>query len=173
MTDDLSSLRLRPADESDLRWLFCEAEGEMGLRSSMGPMIDKLTAGTTANRGSKPMGCTDEGGPSDHAIEVVERWRRVTARLERLPTAQRRVLAVHFGPGIPRQQAEGYPGRGSWLALELLMAERAGTGRRVVAAACVGAKGSEGGTGRVLLAGLRRAAEAALTRASRAYWEAR
>ena len=46
-TVHLADVRLDAVDEADLRWLFCRAAGEMGERSSLGAMIDRLNEGRT------------------------------------------------------------------------------------------------------------------------------
>ena len=46
-TVHLVDVRLDAVDEADLRWLFCRAAGEMGERSSLGAMIDRLNEGRT------------------------------------------------------------------------------------------------------------------------------
>lgn len=170
----LASLRLSPADEGDVRWLFCEASGDMGLRSSLGPMIDRLRLGSRAHRGSVPMGSVEGAeGPGEHAVAAVERWRRVAGRLGKLSRCDQRTFEAFYGVGLPRRQVLALGDLGAWAALVLLTAEREGIGRRDVASACAGAKGQAGAKGRVLLSAMKRAAEAALARACRAYRETR
>lgn len=41
----LLALRVRPGDESDLRWFFTEADGDMGLRSSFSAQMTQLQMG--------------------------------------------------------------------------------------------------------------------------------
>jgi len=169
---DLASLRLKPVDEVDLRWLWCEAEGAMGLRSGLGPMIERARLGSSRHRASVPMGSVEGAeGPGEHQIEAVERWRRVTARLARVSRAHQRTLEAHYGVGLPRGQLAGLRDLREWTGLLVLTAERAGLGRRGLEDLCVGVLHTDdkGEKPKAQLASLRRSAEAALVKASRAY----
>jgi hypothetical protein len=172
VSDELSGLRLSPFDEAELRWLFCEAEGDMGLQSGLGPMIERQRLGMRAHKASVPLGSIEGAeGPSQRQIDAVDRWRQVTGRLAQLPRQHRRTLESHYGVGLPRAQLVGLRDLGTWVGLLLLTAERQGVSRRSVEDACVGAlhDDGKGEKPKALLVTLRRAAEAALVRASKAY----
>jgi hypothetical protein len=82
-----------PVRDPDLTWLFCEAEGDFGLRSSHGTLVDLALSGVTSGGGS--------AGPRALApwrVEAATRERSIGARLAGLSSYQRTVLFVAYGP---------------------------------------------------------------------------
>jgi hypothetical protein len=93
----LCDLRLDPRSAADLRWYFCDAAGEMGLRSNFGAMVAGLEAG--GRRGGAPMKDMDP-----RVIAAATRARRITRVLEHLAAAHLLTLARVYGssehPGL-------------------------------------------------------------------------
>jgi hypothetical protein len=166
----LDDLRLLPDDETDLRWLFCQSDGELGLRSWLGGMIDRHNAGTTAHKGSVALGLEGDGADQRQA-EAAERAGRIQARLRALPRAHQRVLFAHYGPGLPPMHQRPLAALDDWATLVLLIAERAGVGRRELEGLCLHSllPEAERPEAKRRLDDLRRRAEVALVQACRAY----
>lgn len=80
---------LFPDESADLAWKFGgEAEAALGVRSWLGPMGDRLRAGT--------VGCSTSGEARDIG-DVARRLSRIDERLARVPERSRRWLAVYHG----------------------------------------------------------------------------
>lgn len=73
---------------ADLRWLFSEADGEMGLRSNFGALVAGLEGG-----GHSARVCHDV---ADRTMEAAERARTIRRALEDVPVWARVVLGVAF-----------------------------------------------------------------------------
>ena len=120
----LSDTRLDPADADDLRWLWNCSASEMGERSPMGPMIDRLREGR--------VGPThiDEDTADAKALRqaaVATRVRRIEARLARVDARHRTTLKATLGPGLPPGTTEVYARMGTAtlpVTLLLLTADR-------------------------------------------------
>lgn len=125
----LSDTRLDPADADDLRWLWNCSASEMGERSPMGPMIDRLREGR--------VGPThiDEDTADAKALRqaaVATRVRRIEARLARVDARHRTTLKATLGPGLPPGTTEVYARMGTAtlpVTLLLLTADREGVAR--------------------------------------------
>lgn len=94
-TVDLTLLRLHPRDEADLRWLYEDSAGELGLRSNHETVVNACQGGR--NRGSKPVSAARAFGVSDRQHGAAERARRITRRLEQLSQRDQRTLAAAYG----------------------------------------------------------------------------
>lgn len=94
--------RLSPMHEEDLRWYLCEADGDMGLRSSMGNMLDNAAAGTmtsaAASGGKTRISCDK---PASQLI-AAERERRVRLIFNALPKCHRDILTAYYGQSLAR-----------------------------------------------------------------------
>ena len=82
---DLAQLRPDPVDEADLRWYFNESDGDMGLKSSFGPMVARLEA--PLSRGGALILELDE-----RKIAAASRARTVRRALESLQPQQAQTL---------------------------------------------------------------------------------
>lgn len=118
----LADVRLDAVDEADLRWLFCEAAGEMGERSALGAMIDRLNEGRTH---------TGQSGTPDLPTSqylAARAARPLAARLEHIGKRHARTLEAAYGPGLLPASAARFAGLGSGAtlpdALVLLAARR-------------------------------------------------
>lgn len=86
---DLAQLRPDPVDEADLRWYFNEADGDMGLKSSFGPMVARLEA--PLSRGGALIVDIDE-----RKLNAASRARTVKRALECLPLDAQHVLRAAY-----------------------------------------------------------------------------
>lgn len=73
---------------ADLRWLFSESDGELGLRSNFGALVAGLEGGGHSARVSHEV--------SDRVMESAERARTIRKTLEAIPAWARVVLGVTF-----------------------------------------------------------------------------
>jgi len=131
----LASLRVSPRDEADLRWLFTEAIGDMGLRSAMGAQLDRLRdGGSQKHRGSKPMGTVreEDDGISFRQVEAAHRFRLISERLERVSQRHQRVLTCLYGATLTEACARRLSAFGPLGAVVLLVADRRHIGRLAV-----------------------------------------
>jgi hypothetical protein len=163
----LAQARLHPTDEADLRWYWCDAPGEMGERSSLGPMTDRLAEGRVT---------APQAGTPDlpaRAFFAARRARPIEARLRRLSAVHQVTLRAAYGPGLPASQLADYPGLGSDAlpaTLLLLVAQRTGVPRADVRQWCGNAKDvASAAAHRARLAALRFEATLQLTSAGLAY----
>lgn len=122
-TVHLADVRLDAVDEADLRWFFCDAAGEMGERSALGAMIDRLNEGRTH---------TGQSGTPDLPTSqylAARAARPLAARLEHIGKRHARTLEAAYGPGLLPASAKRFAGLGSGDtlpdALVLLAATRA------------------------------------------------
>ena len=120
----LADTRLAAVDEADLRWLFCRAAGEMGERSSLGAMIDRLNEGRTH---------TGQSGTPDlppRQYLAARAARPLLARLKHVGRTHAKTLEAAYGPGLLPATAARFAGLGSGDtlpdALVLLAAHRTG-----------------------------------------------
>lgn len=125
----LASARVRPDAEAELRWYYCDAAGEMGERSSLGPMIDRLQEGRVS--------AAQSGTPDlpDRAYFAAQRARPIHRRLARLSAVDQTTLRAAYGPGLPAHTLAEYPGLGTGTlspTLLLLTAQRTGIPRETV-----------------------------------------
>lgn len=125
----LSDTRLDPADADDLRWLWHCSASEMGERSPMGPMIDRLSEGRTHATS------LDEEAADKRELRrlaAATRVRRIEARLARIDARHRTTLKATLGPGLPPGTTEVYARMGTAtlpVTLLLLTADREGVAR--------------------------------------------
>lgn len=118
--------RLHPADEADLRWRWTQAAGELGERSAMGPMIDRMSEGRTHASGTDP---DADGDRMARMMEAAGRVRRIDARLARILLLHQRTLLATYGPGATPGELAGLEWLDSHaipLSLIRLTARRAG-----------------------------------------------
>jgi hypothetical protein len=73
---------------ADLRWLFSESDGELGLRSNFGALVAGLEGGGHSASVSHEV--------SDRVMESAERARTIRRALESVPDWARVVLGVAF-----------------------------------------------------------------------------
>ena len=99
MTPSPSSLRLHPAVVTDLRWLFTESDGQLGLRSNYPGMVARLQAFRSGGF-AKPFEYEDQ------TIETATRARRLRRSLERAGAAHARALRATYGPPAPGLEHE-------------------------------------------------------------------
>lgn len=112
----IADTRLDPLDEADLRWLFCDAEGQMGLRSSLGPMLDRLAEGRVS--------AVQAGTPdlAESAYLAATRAKRIQRVLSTLETRHQTTLRAALGPGLPAAgAAEWEPLRTGVLSVSLVL----------------------------------------------------
>ncbi len=177
----LEDLCLHPRDEADIRFLLCEAEGALGLRSNLGPMLARQEVAGGRNSGSKPLGAAQAIEASEQQMEAASRARRVSARFGRLSRADQRTLIAVFGPPRPAFEGKAFD---DWLgttslpsALILLTALRQRIGRAEVARWKDSLDKREGAAPvaetKKQMASLRKEAWLALIKATTAYKETR
>lgn len=118
----LADVRLGAVDEADLRWLFNEAPGEMGEKSYLGAMIDRLNEGRTH---------TGQSGTTDlppRQYLAARAARPLLARLREIGSVHALTLEAAYGPGLLPAQRARFAGLGSGAtlpdALVLLAARR-------------------------------------------------
>lgn len=109
---DLSLLRLAELEADELRWVFCEAEGELGLQSGFGLQLERARVAGGRNKGSKPLGNARAKGFSDDQAEAALAFSRISRRLDQLSSWSRTILRVHYGPLLPlhRQHEPSHTG---------------------------------------------------------------
>lgn len=96
--------RPHPLDEDDLVWFYCYAAGELGQKSAMGSMIDRLEEGRTHTEG-----VTDESGALlARKVGAATRQKRIAARLARIPSYDEVTLRYTYGPGLSGPQRALY-----------------------------------------------------------------
>jgi hypothetical protein len=168
MPIELSSLRLHPGDEEDLRWFFVESAGAMGVRSNFGAIVRMIDGGRSPQSG---MPREIEG----RILASAGRARAVQATLERCGDEHAQVLRRCYGETSPAELAVfGKAGNLVPLSSLLEQGHRASRSKRPIAewlqllAARLG-KGTAGLKDRALARELTRDAEAMLTQAQRAY----
>jgi hypothetical protein len=98
---DLILLRVSELEAQDLRWFFCQAEGELGLQSGMGLQLERARSAGGRNKGSKPLGSARAKGISDDQAEAALAFARLSRRIARLTAEDYAVLRVHYGPLLP------------------------------------------------------------------------
>jgi hypothetical protein len=107
---DLSSLRLHPQAERELRWYFTQAEGALGLHSNHEAVVNACLGGR--NKGSKPVGAARAVSYNQHQLDAADDARRVARRLSAVSARDRRTLqAAYGGLSLPRRTLA------DWLAL--------------------------------------------------------
>lgn len=79
---------------ADLRWYFCESEGEMSAPSNFSAMIKILQNGG-------PSGGTPSTDLSESAIDAAVRARRIRRALQQLPNDQCLILRAAFSECAP------------------------------------------------------------------------
>lgn len=94
--------------EAELRWFFRWAEGELGLKSNLGPLLEKLELGVTFIGGGSVAPGIDE-----RCLESVARERAVRRALAVLSPKERGLLYVMYGP----EQQPRLPAWGRYTAL--------------------------------------------------------
>lgn len=99
--------RLDPPEEDDLRWLFCHAGGELGQRSPMGPMIDRLNEGRTH---ATSIDADAEDRRVTSQMLAVARVRRIEGRLRRINERHEVTLRAAYGPGPTPGERAGLEG---------------------------------------------------------------
>lgn len=128
---DLATTRLDPRDESDLRWLWWDAPGEMGESSAMGAFVAALERGSVRS----PVAAVTPD--PTRRIEAVIRYRRITRRLAALGDPRHiATLRAAYGPGLPHATVRALEPLATAtlpVALLLLVAARAGIKRAALA----------------------------------------
>lgn len=112
----IADTRLDPLDEADLIWLYNDAEWLMGLRSSLGPMLDRLSEGRVS--------AVQSGTPdlSEVAYHAATRAKKITRILDALEPRHRVTLRAALGPGQPAAgAAEWAPLRAGTLSVSLVL----------------------------------------------------
>ena len=97
MTIELASLRLHPGDEEDLRWVFVDSAGDLGLRSNFMSVVRMIDQGVPQS-----------GAPRDldvHLLEAASRARVIHATLGRCGAASAEVLRQCYGEPTPPELA--------------------------------------------------------------------
>lgn len=103
-----------PVDDPELRWLFCEAEGALGLRSSFGALVDLALAGVPQGGASVPRGLTDR------RLVAAGEERALRCRLGALSGRDREVLYLAYGPQPWPREVRGRA-YGSWPGVLLVV----------------------------------------------------
>lgn len=112
----IADTRLDPLDEADLRWFYNDAEGLMGLRSSLGPMLDRLAEGRVS--------AVQSGTPdlSEVAYHAATRAKKIQRALDALEPRHRVTLRAALGPGLPAAGAAPWePLRTGTLSVSLVL----------------------------------------------------
>ena len=123
---DIASTRLSPADEEMLRWYFNAAARDLGAKSHMGPMIDRLTNGTS---GASSITDVISRSHNDmiHRMAEARTVSIIERRLARIGQVHERTLSAVYGEGPTPGERETYGDIGSNalpLSLLLLTARR-------------------------------------------------
>lgn len=84
----LASLRLPPSVEADLRWLYLEAEGELGMQSNFGGFVALMQRGVAGG------GDYDQDPITERQAAAARRCRRITEWLCTLGHEHRRILEL-------------------------------------------------------------------------------
>jgi len=96
------SARLSPADEMDLRWYLTEMVGTLGMRSWLGPLLERAQVGQLFTSRAP-----HDGDPlSERVADALKRGRRIRARLEQIPSDSRAILAAVYGAPPHRELRE-------------------------------------------------------------------
>lgn len=99
----VADLRLPPRLEAELRWVFTEADGDIGLRSNFGAMVGLLEIGARSGS-SQPLAYEID----TDRIEAAAAERRIRRALDEIGRTNAQVLRVQYGPGrAPELQAFG------------------------------------------------------------------
>jgi hypothetical protein len=166
MNFGVTSTRLHPAVVTELRWLFVESDGALGLRSNYSGMVARLQAFRSGGF-AKPFEYEDQ------TIEAATRARRIRRALERAGAAHARTLAATYGPTVPAELVDPFgdlAGLVSDSATARATYEASSTTRRYVEwLARLDAAVRAGQARWSLLDQVRREADAQLVAASRAY----
>lgn len=91
---DLANLRLPHAMQAELRWVFSEADGDIGLTSNYGAMVGLLEVGSRSGS-SQPAAYEIDV----ERIEAAGRERRIRLALDAIGHRHAQVLRVQYGPG--------------------------------------------------------------------------
>lgn len=125
-TDTTTKPRSAPSDDGDLRFLFCEAEGEIGgLRSVHGALVEMAQTGATmAGAGTRGIPRSVEG-ITERQAAAVSRERPLRERLARLTPQEQDVLRRAYGPcpilAVDERQRLG---RWAWVGARTVAARR-------------------------------------------------
>lgn len=126
----IADTRPHPQDEADLRWLWCESEGAMGLRSSLGAQLDRLAEGrVTAHQSGTP-------DLSESAYLAATRQKTILRRLRTLAATHQTTLRAAYGPGLPAEHLSRWKDLGTTTlppTLMLLVAQRESVPRKRLA----------------------------------------
>lgn len=99
----LSSLRLSPQDEADLRWFWTESEGHLGLKSSFAAQVTNIQLG--ARRGTwTPI----QREPAGALVAAAARARQVSRVLEAVDRQHVLVLLAAYGEAAHPQLQAAY-----------------------------------------------------------------
>lgn len=79
-------------DYADLVWYYSEQDGALGIRSSLGPMLDRLRDGATGSRATM-----SDDAITQREIEAATRANRIGSRIARLSERARVVLELQYG----------------------------------------------------------------------------
>jgi hypothetical protein len=110
----VDDLRLAGQDEEDLRWYFCEADGEIGgLKSGFGGFLRIMEEGLPVEGGD-----VRSNGAEDWQVDLVAQARKVRRALAHAGPRYARVLWHEYGPPQPPNSVEMF-GRLGPLAVEL------------------------------------------------------
>lgn len=107
-------MRRPPLQHPDLTWLFCQAEGEMGLRSSHGPLVDLALSGVSSGGSTHPLAL------SDKRLHSASEERRLRSRVSSLCNRYRLALWLAYGPQPWPREVRGTKAYGPWPGVLLL-----------------------------------------------------
>lgn len=159
----LGALRPDPWVESDLRWLFTEASGELGLRSSYGAMVAVLQGGGGGDAEAATVA-------EERRVEASVRARKIEAVLHRIPRRLQAALRAYYGP--PKVRGAWWGRYGDVVLLTAVYRREYGAGRRAAEKLALRmVTGLATAQERELAHALKRGAEALVAEAHRAYAE--
>ena len=96
----IAELCVDPRSAADLRWYWTWSDGELGMRSSFGPMVARLQCG--GRSGGKPITEID-----DRVLEAAARARHISRALALLSNRDHVALRAAFGPSAPIEPVPG------------------------------------------------------------------
>lgn len=92
LAGDFASLLPPQGARDELEWFFCRAESQLGLRSTLGPMIEQLRTGHAGRNG----GAAGGGAVFTDMLEDLARLRHISAALRAVPAVHRATLASYY-----------------------------------------------------------------------------
>jgi hypothetical protein len=108
------SRKAPPTQHPNLTWLFCEAEGDLGLRSSHGPLVDLALSGVSQGGSSHALSL------SEKRLQAATDERRLRSRISTISPRHQLALWLAYGPQPWPREVRGAKAYGPWPGVLLL-----------------------------------------------------